>query len=1607
MKSCGVSLAAAACAAARSLGAAGDEEKKMAAGKASETEEDFPRLTTQERSSLAGIDSRLFGFQRLHEDGARTKALLLKAVRCYDALILKAEGKVEPELFCQLGHFNLLLEDYPKALSAYQRYYSLQSDYWKNAAFLYGLGMVYFHYNAFQWAIKAFQEVLYIDPSFSRAKEIHLRLGVMFKVITDYESSLKHFQLALIDSTPCTLSKAEIQFHIAHLYEIQKKYRAAKEAYEALLQTENLPAQVKATTLQQLGWMHHTVDQLGDKANKDSYAIQCLQKSLEADPNSGQSWYFLGRCYSSIGKVQDAFISYRQSIDKSEASADTWCSIGVLYQQQNQPMDALQAYICAVQLDHGHAAAWMDLGTLYESCSQPQDAIKCYINATRSKSCTNGAALATRIKCLQACKPSQSSEGGGLGQPPMPPHSLPVHGGPSGQADDQSSPAKRKRTSSPAKSSTDSWANNSTVQQQVPNWYLTPQKLQLLDQLRTNRASLKPMQVQMLEQLESQFAHMQQHQQQMRQNAAGLVRPTIPNGPTPSSTLPTNPLPPAQHPHTPPQPVRPPCTGQPMANGPFPASSAPCSTAGKPGNADTISVGNNHTTGMGSNGNVPYLQLNALPHNCTTPTSSSGSAEELWKNQHANSTQGLHKGPGSHSAGPNGEWPFSSTGTSAQPFQAAGTSIQNQVGHSTAPSDSLPQGAALNHLSSPPPPPPPHTATSGGQQGITLTKESRPSGNCAAPPGPEGSRHSGGTPNSTAAVEGLPNHVHRATADALASPSRADCRSPGVLSSDNPQLSALLGGGKANSGGGGAASGTPAKVNNVHPALHGPKTHESSAASSPVSAMSTATPSPKSTEQAGPHSPQAGPGSGPGPTVNGTGPEDSQSPLKADPPAVHVHKPGPLPLASWSSVSIYPSSADVLKACRNLGKNGLSNSSIFLDKCPPPRLPAPPFPTLPKDKLNPPTPSIYLENKRDAFFPPLHQFCTNPANPVTVIRGLAGALKLDLGLFSTKTLVEANPEHLVEVRTQMSQPTDENWDPSGTRKMWRCESSRSHTTIAKYAQYQASSFQESLREENEKKGQKEHSDNESTSPENVARRRRGPFKHIKFGTNIDLSDERKWKLQLHELSKLPAFARVVSAGNLLSHVGHTILGMNTVQLYMKVPGSRTPGHQENNNFCSVNINIGPGDCEWFAVPELYWGVMNDFCEKNNINFLMGSWWPNLEDLYEANVPVYRFIQRPGDLVWINTGTVHWVQAIGWCNNIAWNVGPLTAHQYKLAVERYEWNKLQNVKSIVPMIHLSWNMARNIKVSDHKLFEMIKFCLLRTLKQFQMLKEALLGVGKEVVWHGRAKDEPAHYCSICEVEVFNLLFVTSESNSRKTYVVHCQGCARKASADLESFVVLEQYRLEDLMQVYDQFTLVSSPVVLEQYRLEDLMQVYDQFTLVSSPVVLEQYRLEDLMQVYDQFTLVSSPVVLEQYRLEDLMQVYDQFTLVSSPVVLEQYRLEDLMQVYDQFTLVSSPVVLEQYRLEDLMQVYDQFTLVSSPVVLEQYRLEDLMQVYDQFTLVSSPVVLEQYRLEDLMQVYDQFTLVSSLVVLEQYRLEDLMQVYDQFTLAPPLPSSSS
>ncbi|XP_028968130.1 histone demethylase UTY [Galendromus occidentalis] len=538
----------------------------------------------------------------------------------------------------------------------------------------------------------------------------------------------------------------------------------------------------------------------------------------------------------------------------------------------------------------------------------------------------------------------------------------------------------------------------------------------------------------------------------------------------------------------------------------------------------------------------------------------------------------------------------------------------------------------------------------------------------------------------------------------------------------------------------------------------------------------------------------------------------------------------------------------------------------LLDDYTGPKFPARDGPRLPREKLLPKVKFVTVRTAEEALNARVKAFCTS--HPITIVRNMCNVLKVDLSLFSTKALSQSNPEHTIEVRTQFQQSSDENWDADKVRQIWRCESHRGHTTVSRYAQYQSETYVESLKNKLKQKGgdlelpelkEIEFSDSESDSNLQSAgtlkpkrQRRSSSFKTIKFGTNLDLSDHKKWGAQLNELQKLPPFARVVDESNMLSHVGHTILGMNTVQLYMKVPGSRTPGHQENNNFCSVNINIGPGDCEWFGVDDAYWGDIHALCERNGTSYLFGSWWPLQEDLLAANIPVYRFTQKPGDTVFVNAGCVHWVQASGWCNNVAWNIGPFNLEQYRLGVERYEWNRMQGFKSIVPMLHLTWNLARNLTFVDVKgvtkkiapkltakneslmekvlwlqklgnaaseedrnsrirniqpveeeLFRHIQSCLMTSLRCVERQRKFVRRLGKNIIFHGRNDDEETYYCNSCDVEVFNILFVKEID---KKHMVHCIECALKLSKTLKNIVVLEEYTKEELHRIYDNFVL---------------------------------------------------------------------------------------------------------------------------------------------------------------------------------------------------------
>ena len=119
--------------------------------------------------------------------------------------------------------------------------------------------------------------------------------------------------------------------------------------------------------------------------------------------------------------------------------------------------------------------------------------------------------------------------------------------------------------------------------------------------------------------------------------------------------------------------------------------------------------------------------------------------------------------------------------------------------------------------------------------------------------------------------------------------------------------------------------------------------------------------------------------------------------------------------------------------------------------------------------------------------------------------------------------------------------------------------------------------------------------------------------------------------------------------------------------------------------------------------------------------------------------------------------------------------------------------------------------------------------MQSLKQCQLAINYIENCGCELKLQTRQADEPAHYCYDCECEVFNILFVseqpdpnpssqqqssqkkqqqqsTSTTTQQMQHVVHCQTCARKRSHLLDNFVMLNQYSMEELKLVYDQFQL---------------------------------------------------------------------------------------------------------------------------------------------------------------------------------------------------------
>lgn len=147
-----------------------------------------------------------------------------------------------------------------------------------------------------------------------------------------------------------------------------------------------------------------------------------------------------------------------------------------------------------------------------------------------------------------------------------------------------------------------------------------------------------------------------------------------------------------------------------------------------------------------------------------------------------------------------------------------------------------------------------------------------------------------------------------------------------------------------------------------------------------------------------------------------------------------------------------------------------------------------------------------------------------------------------------------------------------------------------------------------------------------------------------------------------------------------------IPGMTQPQIYLKVPGCWTGGHQENLSMRAVNINHGPGDVEWYFIDTPYVAKFRAAVKEEfdvDIHAAEGLWFINLEFCIKNNIRVGMFIQEAGDVVVQSPGVLHWVRSHEVALHSAWNCGEYSLKQQKWMDSRWNINLDINFRNLIP------------------------------------------------------------------------------------------------------------------------------------------------------------------------------------------------------------------------------------------------------------------------------------------------------------------------------------
>ena len=160
-------------------------------------------------------------------------------------------------------------------------------------------------------------------------------------------------------------------------------------------------------------------------------------------------------------------------------------------------------------------------------------------------------------------------------------------------------------------------------------------------------------------------------------------------------------------------------------------------------------------------------------------------------------------------------------------------------------------------------------------------------------------------------------------------------------------------------------------------------------------------------------------------------------------------------------------------------------------------------------------------------------------------------------------------------------------------------------------------------------------------------------------------------------SKMPPEFMCMTKHDILRFSRVEVLGVNCPQVYLKVKGNWTGGHQENLNLRALNINHGPSSSLWHCVtkPEQidYFRKLALETYKIDLKKHEGLWFSDIDWCIANKIPVITFNQKEGDIVLLAPSVLHWVRSLGLTSQSAWNFGTCDLFQLDQMNVRYNYN----------------------------------------------------------------------------------------------------------------------------------------------------------------------------------------------------------------------------------------------------------------------------------------------------------------------------------------------